>query len=86
MLLILPSFTPADQPDLSGQAPLKKPCTHSTNDFFLVRALCISVSTHGDDRAVYFSFQKQTSYTFSRGTFLGERDVTKFQGCIRLAV
>ena len=41
---------------------------------------------HNDDRAVYCSFQKQTSYTF-RGYVL-RRDVTKFQGCtlLRLAV
>ena len=39
-----------------------------------------------DDRAVYCSFQKQTSYTFRGYVLLGERDVTKFQGCTRLAV
>ena len=40
----------------------------------------------GDDRAVYCSFQKQNSYTFRGYVLLGERDVTKFQGCARLAV
>ena len=39
-----------------------------------------------DDRAVYCSFQKQTSYTFRGYVLLGERDVTKFQGCTLLAV
>jgi hypothetical protein len=37
-----------------------------------------------DDRAVYCSCQKQTSYTF-RGYVL-KRDVTKFQGYTLLAV
>ena len=43
-----------------------------------------SHSQYDDDRAVYCSFQKQTSYTF-RGYVL-RRDVTKFQGYTLLAV
>ena len=42
------------------------------------------VWTKLDDRAVYCSCQKQTSYTF-RGYVL-RRDVTKFQGYTLLAV
>lgn len=47
---------------------------------------CAHASLHGafDDRAVYCSCQKQTSYTF-RGYVL-KRDVTKFQGYTLLAV
>ena len=43
-----------------------------------------SAQPHDDDRAVYCSCQKQTSYTF-RGYVL-KRDVTKFQGYTLLAV
>jgi len=47
-------------------------------------AAALASSTLG--MIVLFSFQKQTSYTFRGYVLLGERDVTKFQGCTRLAV
>ena len=53
----------------------------SEHEVFVAR---IELIDDDDDRAVYCSFQKQTSYTF-RGYVL-RRDVTKFQGCTLLAV